>query len=161
MEHNAHMQEMCYDGLKLDPVADYLPNIETNVNDALLFYHWKSLTQHQPHPNNHFNESMEQAFRNFTYYSYSLVKALPTEFFKQDQVNLIEQGLHMFQVDWLLGSPAGLLFRLKEELYGLKESYEKIFWPELQKKPNLQIQAILEAHCIIYPEQLKKLKDAA
>jgi hypothetical protein len=161
MEHNAHVQEMCYDGLKLDPITDYLPNVENNVNDSLLFYHWSALSQHQPHQSSHFHESMEQAFRNFTYYGYNLMKALPAEFFKQKQIDVIEQGLYMFQVDWLLGSPSGLLFRLKEELYGLKESYEKIFWSDLHKKPDTQVQAILEAQCTISPDQLKKLSEAA
>jgi hypothetical protein len=161
MEHNAHVKEMCYDGLKLDPVGDYLPNIEENVNGSLLFYHWNALSQHQPHQSKNFHDSMEQAFRNFTYYGYSLTKELPPEFFKQKRIDLIEQGLYMFQIDWLLGSPAGLLFRLKEELYGLKESYEKIFWPDLHKKTNTQMHAILEAQCTIGPDQLKTLSEAA
>jgi hypothetical protein len=161
MEHNAHVQEMCYDGLKLDPVTDYLPNTEENVNSSMLYYHWSSLSQHQPHGSKHFHESMEQAFRNFTYYGYHLTKALPLDFFKQKQIDLIEQGLYLFQVDWLLGSPAGLLFRLKEELYGLKESYEKIFWSDLSKKPSTQPHAILKTQCTIGPEQLRKLSEAA
>jgi len=35
------------------------------------------------------------------------------------------------QMDWLLGTDAGLLFRLREELYGLSEGYDKVFYPEL------------------------------
>lgn len=161
MEFNAHIQEMCYDGLKLDPISDYLPNIENNVNESLLYYHWNALNQHQPHSSKHFIDSMEQAFRNFTYYGHQLMKALPRDFFKQKQIEVIEQGLYMFQVDWLLGSPSGILFRLKEELYGLKEGYEKIFWTDLLKKSSEQVHATLAAECMIGPDQLKKLSEAA
>jgi hypothetical protein len=161
MEYNAHIEEMCYDGLKLDPISDYISSIENNVNESLLYYHWNALNQHQPHSSTHFIDSMEQAFRNFTYHGHQLTKALPKEFFKQKQIDVIEQGLFMFQVDWLLGSPSGLLFRLKEELYGLKETYEKIFWTDLLKKSKEQVHTTLAAECMIGPDQLKKLSEAA
>ena len=49
-------------------------------------------------------------------------------------------------MDWLLGTDAGLLFRIREELYGLKEGYEKIFWPDLTDKPT-QNQSHLSVSC--------------
>ena len=47
----------------------------------------------------------------------------------------------MVQMDWLLGSASGLLFKIREELYGLKEGYDRIFWPHaktLQDRSSLK-----------------------
>jgi len=33
-------------------------------------------------------------------------------------------------MDWLLGAPGGLMFKIREELFGAKEGMEKVFWPD-------------------------------
>lgn len=44
----------------------------------------------------------------------------------------------MVQTDWLLGSEAGVLFKIREELFGLEYGYEKIFWHDLEKRPTFK-----------------------
>lgn len=160
MDHNSHIREVSFEGLKLDPITDYLPYANYCVNDALLYFHWQSLSSHKPHPDSNFTESMEQAFRNFTHNGYYLVKSLPKEFFELKKSEQVEDALNRFQMDWVLGSAGGLLFRVREELYAIKEGYEKIFWTDLHEK-SIEPHAILESQCCIGPDQLKVLSEAA
>lgn len=160
MDYNAHIKEMSLEGIKMDPVGDYLQQTHYNVNDAILYYHWQSLIHHNPHPDSKFAESMEQAFRNLTHNGYYLVKTLPPEIFELKPFSQIEESVNRFQVDWLLGTAGGLLYRLREEIYGLKEGYDKLFWTDLNEK-SLEPHAVLESQCSIGPEQMKLISEAA
>ncbi len=160
MDYNDHIKDITHESLKVDAINDYLPNASFNINDALLYFHWNSLTNYKPHPERQFTESMEQAFRTFIHNGYYLVQSLPQDFFETKDQQFIEDKLNQFQMDWLLGTPAGLLYRLREELFAIKDGYESIFWPDLSESAYENF-ATLESNCVIDPTQLHTNQDAA
>ena len=59
-----------------------------------------------------------------------MIENLPHSFLNSQSPAQLEETLHHVQMDWLLGSSSGLLFKIREELFGLIDGYDKVFWPE-------------------------------
>lgn len=53
---------------------------------------------------------------------------LPDEVADAD-VHELEQLAFAYGASWLMSSDAGLLYRTREELLGVREGYERVFWP--------------------------------
>lgn len=158
LDHNAHIQDATFEALKVDSISDYLPKADYVVNDALLYYHFKSLKSQMPDAS--WVKSLEQGFHNYVHNGYYLVESLPKSFFEGKAPEDIEEHLFTYQMDWLLGSPAGLLFKVREELFGYRDGFEKVFWHELNERLT-QAPTRLEVACELGPKHLGRLWNAA
>lgn len=151
-DYNGHqVADTSHEALKVDSITDYLPRSEYIVNDAMLYYLFKKSAQNFLNGKNSdvkveklLIDPMNKYFEQFTHDAVYLVDQLPKEFLEKFRPPDLEEALYLVQMDWLLGSDAGLLFRLREELFGLANGYEKIFWHEkdgrrLQKPVSLSI----------------------
>ena len=85
-------------------------------------------------------------FKSYSHNGFCLIESLPKSFIQSLHQEELEESLYIAQMDWLLGTDAGLLFRIREELFGLREGYQKIFWPDAEGRPE-QYQTSLEVSC--------------
>lgn len=157
IDYNAHSQDPAHEACKVDSITDYLSKAEYVVNDALLYYTFKKQKDRMK-PDA--CEAMEKAFKTYSHNGYCLIEALPKSFLTSMKKEELEETLYIAQMDWLLGTDAGLLFRIREELYGLIEGYEKIFWPDAVGRP-LQTQSNLSISCKLDLETLYPTPNAA
>lgn len=137
MDHNAFINDPAHEALKIDSITDYLPRADYVSNDALLYFHFKK--QAGKIPETAFAE-IQESFWRYSHNGACLIENLPKSFLNSMSVDDLGEGLFIAQMDWLLGTDAGLLFRIREELFGLREGYDKIFWTDLesQKKKSPQ-----------------------
>lgn len=150
-DFNSHVEDTPHEALKMDSITDYLPRSEYIVNDALLYHNFRRTIQPFIAGRNSdvkveklLIEPMRRHFEVLTHDAVYLIEHLPKDFLEKFRDSDLEEALYLVQMDWLLGSEAGLLFRLREELYGLLNGYEKIFWHEwdgrrLQKAVKLSL----------------------
>lgn len=140
VDHNAHIEDPSHEGVKVDAITDYLPRAEYVVNDALLYWNFKKFSQPFTGPKADAKveklmvNPMEKAFYKYSYNACQLVDNLPTKFINSLNPVELEEAFYLVQMDWLLGSPAGLLFKIREELFALQSGYEKIFWKDVEPK---------------------------
>ncbi len=147
LDHNIHIDDSSFESVKCDSISDYLPRADFTTNDALVYWQFKKLaTPFVGHKDKDvrieklFVEPMQRAFDQYNHNACALVDQLPQDVLSHQANADLEQYLHQIQMDWLLGSSAGLLFRVREELFGLHHGYDKVFWPESSgqkpKKPT-------------------------
>lgn len=141
VDHNAHVEDPSHEGVKVDAITDYLPRAEYIVNDALLYWHFKRFSEPFSNPKSPdprverlLVNPMEKAFQKYSHNACHLVDNLPKNFISSLNPMELEEAFYLVQMDWLLGSPAGLCFRIREELFGLQSGYEKIFWKDVEPK---------------------------
>lgn len=128
MDYNAHVTDPTHQAIKVDSVTDYLSRADYVANDAVLYYQFKKLKDRLGPA----GETLAQNFDHLAHHACSLVENLPKSFLHELPTSELEEAFYLAQMDWLLGTEAGLLFRIREELFGLVEGYDKIFWPELE-----------------------------
>lgn len=142
LDHNAHCKDMSVEGLKMDSITDYLPKADYVSNDATLYFHFKKLAE--PFVNHRdkdvrieklFVDPMTKMFRQLSHNAVCLIENTPKSFLGRFSAGELDEVLHLLQMDWLLGTDAGLLFKIREELYGIQNGYEKIFWPDSENAP--------------------------
>ena len=131
MDHNAHVQDPTHEALRVDSITDYLPRADYIANDAILYWQFTKMQKQMTAPA--FQE-MENSFTRFSHHAVSLITQLPKSFLQDLSVLQMEDSFYLAQMDWLLGTEAGLLFRLREELFGLSEGYDRVFWPDCESK---------------------------
>lgn len=127
MDTNSFIQDAAHDAVKVDSITDYLARGEYVANDALLYWNFKKMREHMSPTA---AEHMENAFQTYSHNGAYLVESLPKSFFTGQKAGELEETLYLVQMDWLLGTDAGLLFRIREELFGMFDGYEKIFWTD-------------------------------
>jgi hypothetical protein len=143
---NAHIEDPSHEAVKVDSITDYLQKAEYVVNDALLYCQFKKLTtpftSHRKYVNGELPvyslmiEPMYKAFKKYSHNAVNLINNLPPRFIGGMNNVELEEALYMVQMDWLLGSDAGLLFRIREELFGVQNGYENLFWQDLEITSN-------------------------
>lgn len=143
MDYNAHSQDPSHEACKVDSITDYISKAEYVANDALLYFMFKK-QQNQMKPVAF--DTLEKAFKAYSHNGYCLIEALPASFLGSMKKEELEETLYIAQMDWLLGTDGGLLFRIREELYGLIEGYEKVFWPDATRLTK-QHQSHLSVSC--------------
>ncbi len=127
MDMNSFIQDATHEAIKVDSITDYLARGEYVANDALLYWNFKKMREHmEPAAAEH----MEHAFLTYSHNGAYLIESLPKSFLNGMKSDELEETLYLVQMDWLLGTDAGLLFRIREELYGMFDGYEKIFWTD-------------------------------
>ncbi|MEY4615097.1 MAG: hypothetical protein RJB66_57 [Pseudomonadota bacterium] len=160
IQYNETSSETLYDGLHIDSVKDYFHAPELLTNDTLLYRHI-AILQRKGKLSRPGDESLSEAFLNYLPHSYFLLNSLPESFFEHKERTQLEDELYQFQVDWLLGTPAGLLYRIREELIGIREGYQHTFWTELQNEEAKEPHSLLHLQCVLDSEHIKHLDDAA
>lgn len=137
IDHNSFIEDPCHEAIKMDSITDYLPKPEYVVNDALLYFQFKKLfapfvtgRSSDVKIDKLLFQPLDSHFQKFSHNACQLIENLPQQFLSQLNPLELEQALYLIQMDWLLGSEAGLIFKIREELFGLQEGYEKVFWPE-------------------------------
>jgi len=141
MDHNAHVNEPAFDCLKVDSVQDYLPRADYVVSDAMLYYNfqkwslpWKLGAKSDVRVEKLLVEPMAKAFKKHVHNACYLIDQLPPSFLNRLGPEDLEEALYLIQMDWLMGTGSGLLFKIREEIYGLENGYEKVFWHEYQDR---------------------------
>ncbi|WII71706.1 hypothetical protein QJS83_14650 [Bdellovibrio sp. 22V] len=141
VDHNAHVEDPSHEGVKVDAITDYLPRAEYVVNDALLYWNFKKFSQPFAGPKTPDSRvekllvnPLEKAFHKYSHNACHLVDNLPKDFINSMNPVELEEAFYLVQMDWLLGSPAGLLFKVREEIFSLQSGYEKIFWKDIEPK---------------------------
>jgi hypothetical protein len=121
--YNQEVSDITHDAIKMDSVNDYLPKCEYVAKDSLLYLIIAEK-----------NKSMGPFFSQHVPMSVALAKNVPEKLFKGLNDLEKEDLLNRLQMDWLMGSDAGLLFRLREEIYALTHGYEEVFWQNREKQ---------------------------
>lgn len=137
VDHNAHVEDTSLQSVNCDSISNYLARADYTANDALLFWQFKKLSKpfvgHKDKDNRIdmlFVSPLERSFYQYNHNACCLIDQLPESFLNSMSNTELEEALYQVQMDWLLGSETGLLFKIREELFGLTQGYEKIFWPE-------------------------------
>jgi hypothetical protein len=137
VDHNAHVEDTSLETVKCDSISDYLPKSDYTINDALLYWHFKNLTENvSGEVEKTIVAPMHNYFIQYSHNACNLIDQLPGNFLESLKNVDLEEALHHVQMDWLLGSCSGLLFKIREELFGVLEGYDKIFWPEASNAKN-------------------------
>lgn len=143
LDHNAHVDDSAFESVKCDSITDYLPKADFTVNDAMLYSQFKKLsTPFVAHKDRDvrveklFVNPLERAFFQYNHNACALIDNLPQSFLTSHSQTELEEALHGVQMDWLLGSSTGLMFRLREETYGLIHGYDKVFWHDIASSQN-------------------------
>ncbi len=152
--YNQKVSDLTFESVRCDSINDYLAKTDFTVNDALIYWQFKKLSS--PFINGVdmkieklFVQPLEHAFLKFNNNACTLINNLPEAFLThQNSVNL-DESLHQIQMDWLLGSACGLLFRIREELFGLQNGYDQIFWPESDSS-KFNSQSNIQCHLEIF-----------
>ncbi|PWU15162.1 MAG: hypothetical protein C5B49_12220 [Bdellovibrio sp.] len=131
MDYNSTIQDSVHEAVRVDSITDYLPRGEYIVNDALLFLTFSRMKNQLPEK---FAIPLEQAFLNFSHNGACLIRGLPAAFLNEMKQELLEETLFLVQMDWLLGTEAGLLYRVREEVEALVEGYDQTFWGDLHHR---------------------------
>lgn len=127
MDHNAYVQDATHEAIRVDSITDYLARSEYVANDALLYWTFKKIRSALPDQP---AATLENAFLSYSHNGAYLIESLPKSFLNGLNNQDLEESLYLVQMDWLFGTDAGLLFRVREEIYGLIEGYEKVFWTD-------------------------------
>ncbi len=166
VDHNAHIEDPSHEALCMDSICDYLPKSDYVVNDALLYYNFKKLAR--PFSMGKSSDikidkllvaPLEKAFHQYSHNASYLIDHLPESFLNSMNPVDLEEALYLVQMDWLLAAPAGLLFKIREELFGIQNGYEKIFWPSWDNG-SLKKPIQLSVCCELTPEMLGNSKVA-
>ncbi len=141
LDHNAHVSEPAFEAVKVDSVQDYIPRADYVVNDALMYWNfkklstpWSSGTKSDVKVDKLLIEPIFKSFKKHIHNACSLIDQLPEKFLSQMGPEDLEEALYLVQMDWLMGSGLGLIFKIREEVYGLEHGYEKVFWHEWQDR---------------------------
>ncbi len=157
LDYNNHCKDLAHEACKVDSITDYLSKAEYVANDAVLYYQFQKLRDKMGFEA---QKTMHRAFKNFSHNGYCLIESLPKNFLKNSRMEELEESLYIVQMDWLLGTDAGLLFRVREELYGILEGYHKVFWPDANGKVY-QAPTHLHVNCQITVDDLYHRTTAA
>ncbi len=144
LDYNSYIQDPTHEAIKVDSITDYLAKAEYVANDALLYFNFRRLRERMPENT---AEEMTKSFRQLSHNGYCLIENLPKSFLNSLNQQDLEESLYIAQMDWLLGTDAGLLFRIREELFGLEEGYNQIFWPDItttQQPPHSKLSVACE-----------------
>lgn len=137
LQHNSLVQDSSFEAVKCDSIQDYLPKADFTTNDALVYWQFKKLsTPFVAHKDKDIRiekllvDPLQRAFEQFNHNACTLVNHLPKQLLENTPQADLEETFYQWQMDWLLGSSAGLLFRLREELFAATRGYNEFFWPE-------------------------------
>lgn len=146
--YNSSTRDLAFDCARVDRITNYLPHPEFTVNDSILLATLKSQLSGEA-------AKIDQVFQTWAHNSVKLLKCVPEGWFKELSPEELQNKIHQLQVHWLLGTPEGLLFRLREEAYGLTHGYQEIFHPEVATWTHSG-SVTLQFQSMASPELMKK-----
>lgn len=137
--YNENTDDKCFDVITCDSISDYIPKSDFTANDATLYWQFKKLStpfqgakDQDSKLENLLIKPMMRAFHQYGHNACALIDQIPESYLSQLSMPQVEEQLHTLQMNWLLGTSAGLLFRIREEIAGLTRGYSDLFWPEAQ-----------------------------
>lgn len=151
MDYNAYIQDPAHEALKVDSITDYLPRPDYVANDALLYFEYKKLRKGMAPEA---ARKMDHAFMTYSHNSTFLIESLPETFLSKQTPEELTESLYLVQMDWLMGTEAGLLYQIREEIYGLIEGYHKIFFSDYLSHKRTGESPYLEVQCQVDPSLL-------
>ncbi len=151
LDYNNHCNDAAHEACKVDSITDYINKAEYVANDALLYFSFLKQSEQIKRPA---LQALEKAFKSYSHNGFCLIQSLPPSFLNSLRREELDESLYIVQMDWLLGTDAGLLFRIREELYGVLEGYHKVFWQDAQAKLKQHHQQGLSVNCQITLETL-------
>jgi hypothetical protein len=157
MDYNAYIQDPTFEAVRVDSISDYLPKSEYVANDSLMYWQFIKL-QEELGPQNF--KKMSDIFAHYSHNATCLIENLPKSFLHSIPAGDLENTLYLVQMDWLLGTDCGLLFKIREELFGIIEGYEHVFWTDLDGKPHQPAHA-LSVNCQVTENDLSPQTAAA
>lgn len=158
VDYNSHTTDATFEALKVDAISDYMRVPDYVTQDAILYHQFKKCTEAYLGTQDALLKKVIlptlHGFQNHSHNAYCLIENLPQNFLNRIPQHKWHETLHLIQMDWLLGTPAGLLFKIREELYGVLGGYEKLFWQDDQI--NTFKPSHLELRCVVTPNDLGK-----
>ncbi len=166
IHYNNFVEDHSQEGLMTDPLGDYLPSAEFIVNDAIIYWNFKKLARpystqtHIMKPevpgsvNKLLIEPTEFLFKKYNHNAFYLIQNIPQGILSPLTPTGLEETLYLMTMDWLLGSPASLLFKIREELYGIKNSYDQIFWSDRELLSQFKAQKMI-VQCSIGSQEVQ------
>lgn len=154
---NEQLGDVTHQGVRVDSITDYLPKSEYVANDAMLYWEFK---RQRDEMSEKAQEAMERAFWGFAHNGACLIESVPKNYLAHSTPEELEKGLYTAQMDWLLGTPAGLLFRIREETYGINEGYEKVFWHDHEASKK-QKPGVITSQCHLSEKKVFQSSEVA
>ncbi|MFN8944610.1 MAG: hypothetical protein ACK5WZ_08300 [Pseudobdellovibrionaceae bacterium] len=159
VDYNSQISDATFEALKVDAISDYLHLPDYVTQDAIFYHQFKKIAEPYIGTTNPAVKDVIMptlnGFKSLSHNAYCLIENLPKNFLSRMPYQKWNETLHLIQMDWALGTPAGLLFKIREELYGVLGGYEKLFWQDEQihsfKPSHLEIQ------CVVTEQDLGKL----
>lgn len=154
MDFNSRIQDPCYEALKIDSVSDYLPHADYLANDAVLYFLLKKQVGQQKLPD------LKSLFFKYSQSGATLIESLAPDFLNSLEETQLSEALYLIQMDWMFGTEAGLLYRIREELFGIREGYEQVFYRDLDHQERAKSN-VLSTHFEIKASDLFPNKSVA
>lgn len=132
-DYNQESSDPAFESLRVDSVLDYLPKLDSVAADAALYSQFKRLEAQMP---TLVGQRLKDCFYTFTSMGVTLVESIdrikPVQSLGKD----IGENLNRMQLDWLFGTHSGILYRLREELIGLRDGYAQTFHLDVPQGSN-------------------------
>ncbi len=158
MDYNAYIQDPSHEALKVDSITDYIPRADYISNDAILYYQYRKVKKNMPVET---SRVLDQAFMSYSHNGAFLIENLPATFLAKLSSEELIESLYLIQMDWLMGTEAGLLYQIREEVFGLIEGYHKIFWPDYLGQKRTGEDNYLVIQCQVNEEDIFPASKAA
>lgn len=137
LDHNSLSPDTSHHSVRVDSISDYLSDAEFIASGAALYWNFKKQTQpfqghkgSDPKIETLLITPLQKSFESYLHHSYCLIENTPKNILKNFKKIGIDEDFYRIEMNWLLGAPSGILYRVKEELFGLIKGYENLFWPE-------------------------------
>ncbi|MCS6837415.1 MAG: hypothetical protein NZ480_01090 [Bdellovibrionaceae bacterium] len=121
---NQEIRGNSFEVLKIDPVLDYLPMFHSLPAEARVFSSFKRFESQLPTLVSH---KLRDEFLKELPMSVTLIFSVERAW-KKNTIIWESDVLQEFQLSWLYGAYSGILFRLREELVGIKNGYQNTFY---------------------------------
>jgi hypothetical protein len=123
-DYNQQIEDPTFEAIRMDSVNDYLPKLESVAHDAAIYSHFLRLEAQMP---TLVAQRLKDVFQTYSSMGATLIDSIerikPSQRFGKD---LLEH-MNRVQIDWLFGTPAGICYRLREELLAIRDGYHKVF----------------------------------
>jgi hypothetical protein len=125
---NHQIHDPTFESIRMDSLLDYLPKFESIASDSLIYSHFKRLEAQMP---TLVSQRLKDIFHTHTSMGVTLIHSLERIRPAQSLGSDLLESLKRLQVDWLFSTGSGVCYRVREELLGIRDGYQNIFFPDL------------------------------
>lgn len=127
-DYNQGCPNFTTEGIRIDSVSDYLPKIDSISNDAAIYSHFRRLEAQMP---TLVASRLKDMFQHYSAMGVVLTEMAEGNRNFHNSHKDLHENLNRLQLDWLFGADAGICYRLREELLGVREGYSRTFHLEI------------------------------